>query len=109
MALLDHQVPEDAKTLTAELLQTCVGDVCVVKYRSEEPGMGIFVIIACGMVAKAVIPKDKSVGSAKITISTGFGNSEEISCDLVEYIYYFSMLPGGPVADMQSLVDPGLQ
>lgn len=105
MALLDHQVPEDAKTLTAELLQMCVGDVCVVKYRSKEPGMGI---IACGMVAKAVIPNDKSVASAEITLSTGFGGSEEISCDLIEYIYSFSMLPG-PIADMENLVDPGLQ
>lgn len=109
MALLDHQVPEDAKELTAELLQMCVGDVCVVKYRSKESGMGSFVIIACGMVAKAVIPNDKSVSSAKIILATGFGSSEEISGGFIEYIYSLSMLPGGPVADIQNLVDPGLQ
>ena len=108
MALLDHQVPKEAKAVTAELLQLCVGDVCVVKYM-KKTAAGVLFNVTCGMVTSMSVPENKLLAAAKITLYQGASDADKIAGDEIEYIYSLSMLPDGAAADMQRLVDPGLQ
>jgi len=107
MALLDYQVPEDAKQVTVDLLQRCVGSICVVKYGAEvavtqtQP-----CTIICGMVAGMIVPWDKELGGSKITIYPSMTDPVEIPGNAIEYIYSLSMLPGAMRLDVPDLMAP---
>lgn len=101
MALLDHQVPDEAKQVTVELLQKCVGNMCVVKYSN---GADLRNVVACGMVTSVVFPDDREIKSSSIKFFAGATDSEDITGDEIEYIYTLSMLPGAIPPDMQDLV-----
>jgi len=104
MALLDYQVPEEARQVTASLLQQCVGSICVVKYRAMLHNKQRDVIV-CGMVTSIVLP-DGGVASAKIRLCQGATDFDEIAGDVIEYIYSLSMLPGAMRLDMPDLMAP---
>lgn len=108
MALLDHEVPKEAREVTVELLQRCVGDVCVVKYMKKSEPEAHF-NVTCGMVTSVAVPESKLLAAAEITLYQGASDADKIYGSEIDYIYSLSMLPGGPVADMRTLVDPGLQ
>lgn len=105
MALLDHQVPEEAKQVTVDLLQKCVGNLCVIKYWTEElitePRF-----ILCGMVTSMLVPANRGLEDAKITFYPGPSDPIEIPGKAIEYIYSLSMLPGTMPADMSGLMGP---
>jgi hypothetical protein len=100
MALLDHQVPEEARQVSTDLLQKCVGSICVVKYRDKELD-----VIVCGMVTSIVLPGG-GLESTKIRLYQGAIEFEEIAGDAIEYIYSLSMLPGTPFPSEPDLMAP---
>lgn len=101
MALLDHQVPKEAKQVNVDLLQKCIGNMCVVKYSNGADGR---IIVACGMVASLVFPEDREVKSSSIKFYTGATTYDDVAGDLIEYIYTLSMLPGAIPPDMGDLM-----
>jgi len=102
MALLDHQVPEEAKRVTTNLLQKCVGSMCVVKYKDNEQ----LDVIVCGMVTSIVLPDGIQLESTKIRLYQGATEFEEIVGDAIEYIYSLSMLPGTYFPSAPDLMAP---
>lgn len=103
MALLDHQVPEEAKQVTADLLQRCLGSMCVVKYPNGADKRNV---VSCGMVSSMVFPDDRELKSSNIKLYTSATTFDEIAGDSIEYIYSLSMLPGIMPPDMAGLIGP---
>lgn len=101
MALLDHQVPGEAKQVTVDLLQKCVGNMCVVKYSNGADGRKI---VACGMVASLVFFEDREVKSSSIKLYTGATTYDDVAGKLIKYIYTLSMLPGALPPDVGDLM-----
>jgi len=101
MALLDHQVPEEARQVTVDLLQKCVGNMCVVKYSN---GADSREIIVCGMVTSVVFPEDRNLASSEIKLYQGASDFDTISGDKIAYIYSLSMLHGAIPPDGPDLL-----
>ncbi len=100
MALLDHQVPEEARTITVDLLQKCVGNMCVVKYSNGADSRSI---VACGMVVSVVFPENRDSVSSEIKIYQGANDFDTIAGPDINYIYSFSMLQGVATPDISNL------
>ena len=103
MALLDHQVPEEAKYVQVDLLKKCVGRMCVVKYSNGEDSREI---IVCGMVTSLVFPEDRKLESSEIKLYQGASDFDTISGDEIAYIYSLSMLHGAIPPDGPDLLGP---
>lgn len=103
MALLDHQVPDEAKQVTVDLLQKCIGNMCVVK-RSN--GADLRNSVTCGMVTSVVFPEDRSLSSSEIKLYQGATDFDTISGDDIVYIYALSMLRGFISSDVPDLMGP---
>lgn len=103
MALSDHQVPDEVKNVTLELLQKCVGSICVVKFFR-----GSLLVTACGMMTELVTPENltnKDLSEAHIVLFTGLEYHESIQASKIKYIYAPSMVPG-VVADLPDIIGP---
>lgn len=102
MALLDHQVPADVKNVTSDLLQRCVGSVCVVKFVRDS-----LLVTAYGMVTELTVPENEGEDLYKshIVLFTGLEHNEVIQASDVKYIYAPGMVPG-MMSDLGDMMGP---
>lgn len=103
MALLDHQVPEEAKQVTVDLLQKCIGNMCVVKYSNGADSRNL---VVCGMVTSVVFSEERDLSASEIKLYQGATDFDTISGDDIAYIYSLSMLRGSIPPDAQDLMGP---
>jgi len=98
MAYLDHEVPDEAKNITLELLQRCTGHYCVAKYALEDAATGELSDtkkISVGLICALCITSptdDKGTFRASVTILQGL-EAVPIESVQLEYLYAVDLLP----------------